>query len=62
MNSETENQENPNVIVPATVEDLPQLTELLMDLFEMEGDFEPNHEKQEKENHINIYCFKNKII
>ena len=48
MNSETENQENPNVIVPATVEVLPQLTELLMDLFEMEGDFEPNHEKQEK--------------
>ena len=48
MNSETENQKNPNVIVPATVEDLPQLTELLMDLFEMEGDFEPNHEKQEK--------------
>ena len=34
MNSATENQENPNVIVPATVEDLPQLTELLIDLFE----------------------------
>ena len=40
--------ENTIQIVPATIEDLPQLAELLMDLFEMEGDFEPNYEKQEK--------------
>ena len=40
--------ENTIQIVPATIEDLPQLAELLMDLFEMEGDFETNYEKQEK--------------
>ena len=40
--------ENTIQIVPATIEDLPQLAELLMDLFEMEGDFEANYEKQEK--------------
>ena len=34
-------------IVPATTEDLPQLVELLMDLFDMEGDFEPIFIKQE---------------
>ena len=34
------------VIVPAFLDDLPQLKQLLMELFEMEGDFEPNSEKQ----------------
>lgn len=36
------------VIVPAFLDDLPQLKQLLMELFEMEGDFEPNSEKQEE--------------
>tara|TARA_B110000014_G_C20028051_1_gene533743 strand:+ start:275 stop:754 length:480 start_codon:yes stop_codon:yes gene_type:complete len=36
------------VIVPAFLDDLPQLIQLLMELFEMEGDFEPNSEKQEE--------------
>ena len=36
------------IIVPAILNDLPQLTQLLMELFEMEGDFEPNSEKQEE--------------
>lgn len=33
-------------IEQATLEDLPQLTDLLHDLFSMEGDFEPNRAKQ----------------
>jgi len=33
-------------IEPATLEDLPQLTELLLDLFTQEADFTPNSEKQ----------------
>ena len=36
------------VIVPAILDDLPQLIQLLMELFEMEGDFEPNSKKQEE--------------
>jgi len=36
------------IIAPAILNDLPQLTQLLMELFEMEGDFEPNSEKQEE--------------
>jgi N-acetylglutamate synthase-like GNAT family acetyltransferase len=36
------------VIVPAFLDDLPQLIQLLIELFEMEGDFEPNSEKQEE--------------
>ena len=34
-------------IEPATIEDLPQLVELLMALFEEEGDFKPDPAKQE---------------
>jgi N-acetylglutamate synthase-like GNAT family acetyltransferase len=33
-------------IEPATIEDLPLLTELLMDLFTQESDFRPNHANQ----------------
>ena len=33
-------------IEQATLEDLPQLTDLLFDLFQHEGDFEPNRAKQ----------------
>lgn len=33
-------------IEQATLEDLPQLTDLLIDLFTQEGDFEPNRAKQ----------------
>tara|TARA_B100000579_G_C22690104_1_gene784581 strand:+ start:157 stop:639 length:483 start_codon:yes stop_codon:yes gene_type:complete len=47
MNQEIERSEKSVNIVPATAEDLPQLVELLMDLFDMEGDFEPNYTKQE---------------
>jgi ribosomal protein S18 acetylase RimI-like enzyme len=47
MNQELESSEKSVNIVPATAEDLPQLVELLMDLFDMEGDFEPNYSKQE---------------
>ena len=36
------------IIAPAILNDLPQLTQLLMELFDMEGDFEPNSEKQEE--------------
>ncbi|MFP6872183.1 MAG: GNAT family N-acetyltransferase [Verrucomicrobiales bacterium] len=35
-------------VEPATLEDLPQLVQMAMDLFEMEGDFEPSYEKQER--------------
>ena len=43
-------QKAPNLarIEAATLEDLPQLVGMLMDLFEMEGDFEPNYAKQEQ--------------
>jgi len=47
MNQEIERSEKSVNIVPATAEDLPQLVELLMDLFDTEGDFEPNYSKQE---------------
>src|SRR6187402_3004803 len=33
-------------IEPATIEDLVELTDLVMSLLEMEADFEPNQEKQ----------------
>lgn len=33
-------------IEPATLDDLPELTELLLDLFAQEADFTPNKEKQ----------------
>ena len=33
------------VIEPATLDDLPQLTELLFDLFTLEGDFKPDRTK-----------------
>jgi GNAT superfamily N-acetyltransferase len=32
-------------IEPATIDDLPQLTELLFDLFTLEGDFDPDRNK-----------------
>jgi ribosomal protein S18 acetylase RimI-like enzyme len=32
-------------IEPATIEDIPQLTELLVDLFTIEGDFKPDRAK-----------------
>lgn len=32
-------------IEPATLDDLPQLTELLLDLFSFEGDFKPDRQK-----------------
>jgi len=35
-------------IEPATLEDIPQLVELLMDLFEEEADFEPDRATQER--------------
>ncbi|MBT7983134.1 MAG: GNAT family N-acetyltransferase [Akkermansiaceae bacterium] len=35
-------------IASAILADLPQLIQLLMELFEMEGDFEPNSKKQEE--------------
>jgi GNAT superfamily N-acetyltransferase len=35
-------------IEPATLDDLPQLVDLLDDLFSMEADFIPNREKQER--------------
>ena len=35
-------------ITPAILADLPQLIQLLMELFEMEGDFEPDSKKQEE--------------
>ena len=47
MNQELESSKKSLNIVPATADDLPQLVELLMDLFDMEGDFEPNYSKQE---------------
>ncbi|MBP7950627.1 MAG: GNAT family N-acetyltransferase [Verrucomicrobiales bacterium] len=33
-------------VEPATIEDLPELTDLVMSLFEIDGDFEPDREKQ----------------
>ena len=47
MNQELDSSKKSLTIVPATADDLPQLVELLMDLFDMEGDFEPNYSKQE---------------
>jgi GNAT superfamily N-acetyltransferase len=48
MVSETESTStNQARVESATLEDLPQLVGMLMDLFEMERDFEPNYEKQE---------------
>ena len=47
MNQELDSSKKSLNIVPATADDLPQLVELLMDLFDMEGDFEPNYSKQE---------------
>ena len=34
-------------IEPATLDDLPQLVDMLMELFELEADFEPDRQKQE---------------
>lgn len=35
-------------IEPATIEDLPQLVDLLIDLFTQESDFQPDREKQSR--------------
>lgn len=35
-------------IEPAILDDLPQLVDMLMELFELEADFEPDRQKQEK--------------
>ncbi len=35
-------------VEPATIEDLPALTELVMDLFALSGDFTPDHDAQER--------------
>ena len=35
-------------IEPATIDDLPQLTELLFDLFTLEGDFKPDRAKHSR--------------
>ncbi len=40
--------ENEIRVEPATLEDLPQLIDLLMDLFASEADFEPDRDKQER--------------
>lgn len=34
---------DPPRVEPATIEDLPALTELVMDLFSRSGDFKPDH-------------------
>ena len=48
MPQDTLEKSNQARVEPATLEDLPQLIQMAMDLFEMEGDFEPSHEKQER--------------
>lgn len=48
MATESVTEANAARVEPATLEDLPQLVQMLMDLFESEGDFEPNYEKQEQ--------------
>lgn len=48
MSPDTLEAANQARVEPATVEDLPQLVQLLADLFEMEGDFEPDSDKQER--------------
>jgi N-acetylglutamate synthase-like GNAT family acetyltransferase len=35
-------------VEPATIEDLPALTQLVMDLFAFSGDFTPDHDAQER--------------
>ncbi len=39
---------DPPRVEPATIEDLPSLTELVMDLFSRSEDFKPDHEAQER--------------
>ena len=48
MPHDTLEKSNQARVEPATLEDLTQLIQMAMDLFEMEGDFEPSHEKQER--------------
>ena len=38
----------PSRVEAASLEDLPEMVQLLMELFETEGDFEPHYEKQEQ--------------
>ena len=40
--------DDPPRVEPATIEDLPALTELVMDLFSRSEDFRPDHEAQER--------------
>jgi len=40
--------DDPPHVEPATIEDLPALTELVMDLFERSGDFSPDRATQER--------------
>jgi len=48
MPQDSQVQQNEDVQVEmATLEDLPRLVEMLMELFEIEGDFEPHYETQE---------------
>ena len=44
---ERKDEDRPRV-EPATIEDLPALTELVMELFEVSGDFSPDRSVQEK--------------
>lgn len=44
---ERKDEDRPRV-EPATIEDLPALTELVMELFEVSGDFSPDRTVQEK--------------
>ncbi len=48
MSSDSLDAANEARVEPATTDDLPQLVQLLADLFEMEGDFEPDSDKQER--------------
>lgn len=48
MPQEKVNFPSKTLIAPAILDDLPQLIQLLMELFEMESDFEPDSNKQEE--------------
>jgi N-acetylglutamate synthase-like GNAT family acetyltransferase len=45
---EKDTAHHPPRIEPATIEDLPALTELVMELFAKSGDFSPNRDTQER--------------
>jgi N-acetylglutamate synthase-like GNAT family acetyltransferase len=53
MNTPSSREQNANAndpphVEPATIEDLPALTALVMDLFSRSGDFTPNQDVQER--------------